>query len=92
MINNGIYERDFLIGRPNLTLKNFKCQNITCQKDDKFKKFKEGYLCECGYYTDNKYEIELQHKLKLYCKSVPCPYNKTKMNKDCLKCPFIGER
>jgi hypothetical protein len=93
IIKNGLYNRDILIGRPNLSLKNFKCQNITCNKTDKFKKYTDdSYICECGYITKGKHEIEQTHKIKFYCKTKSCPENKVKMTKECLKCQFIGER
>ncbi len=91
-MRDGLYNRDVLIGLPNLTLKNHKSQNITCGKHDKFKKYKGNYICECGYIADGDNEIEYTHKVKLYCKSTPCIYGKVKMNKECLKCSFIGEK
>lgn len=96
MINNiedFKYNRDMLIGRPNLTLKDIQCKNIMCKKTDKFKKYKDGlYLCECGYIYIGNPKIEITHRIKLYCKVISCPYNKTKMDKNCLSCEFIGER
>lgn len=93
LIKDGMYNRDILIGRPNLTLKDLKCQNITCNKTDKFKKYKENvYICECGYITKGEYEIAATHKVKFYCKTKKCPESKTKMDSLCLKCEFIGER
>jgi hypothetical protein len=92
-IKENSYDRSVLIGRPNLTLKNFQCQNITCNKTDKFKKYKEGiYICECGYITKGDHEIETTHKIKFFCKTKSCPERKTKMTKECLKCQYIGER
>lgn len=89
-----IYDRSALIGRPNLTLKDVECKNITCGKKDKFKKYKDNiYLCECGYQLRGEFEIETQHKISFYCKAKKgCPEGKTKMNKECLRCKLIGER
>lgn len=94
LIKNPLYDRSILIGRPNLTLKNFKCQNITCNKTDKFKKYKDDntFICECGYITNGNFEIEQTHKIRFYCKSKSCPINKLKMDKSCLQCEHIGER
>jgi hypothetical protein len=93
-ILDGKYDRNLLIGRPRLSLKDFKCQNITCGKEDQFKKYKEDYyLCECGYMVRGDFEIKETHKVKLYCTSPKnCPDKKTKMDKNCLKCSLIGER
>lgn len=92
IIRDGLYNRDVLIGRPRVTLKDFKCQNITCNKIDQFKKYKDGlYICECGFITKER-EIEITHKVTFYCKSTPCIHNKIKMTKECLSCEFIGER
>jgi hypothetical protein len=94
-IEDMAYNRDVLIGRPRLTLKDFKCQNITCNKSDQFKKFNdEKYICECGYIAEIKeHEIEEKHKVSLYCKANKgCIYGKDKMNVACLKCELIGER
>lgn len=93
LLKDGIYNRDILIGLPKLKLKNFKCQNITCGKDNQFKKYKNNtYICECGYIAEGNLEIEESFKIKLYCKSPSCICNKTKMDKTCLKCEKIGER
>lgn len=92
-MNDFAYDRKLLIGRPRLTLKDFKCQNITCGKDDQFKKYKEDtYLCECGYIAIGDFEIEATHKIKFYCKTKPCVEGKVKMDAKCLKCEFIGEK
>jgi hypothetical protein len=94
-IESFAYNRDVLIGRPRLTLKDFKCQNITCNKDDQFKKLdEENYICECGYIARiAEHEIETKHKVKLYCKSNKgCIYGKEKMTMACLKCELIGEK
>lgn len=94
VIKRNNYDRSILIGRPKLTLKNIKCQNITCGKSDSFKHFKEKgyYICECGYIIKGEVEIQETHKIKFYCKSTPCIDGKTKMDSQCLKCEFIGER
>jgi hypothetical protein len=93
MIKKPVFDRSVLIGRPNLTLKNITCGNITCNKRDKFKKYKEDmFQCECGYYAIGDFEIEATHKVKFYCTTKSCPENKTKMDKSCLQCSFIGER
>ena len=94
MIKDGKYNRNILIGRPNLTLKNFQCQNITCNKTDRFKKYKEDiFICECGYMTEGNFEIETTHKIKFYCTTPKnCPDKKTKMDKNCIKCACIGEK
>lgn len=93
LIKEGLYNRDILIGRPNLTLKDFKCKNITCNKTDKFKKYKDNlFLCECGYIAKGEHEIIATHKIKFYCKTKNCHENKTKMDSQCLKCECIGER
>lgn len=94
IIKNNSYDRNVLIGRPNLTLKDFQCQNITCNKTDKFKKYKDEstFICECGYIVKGQFEIEQMHKVKFYCKTKPCIEGKTKMDSQCLRCEFIGER
>lgn len=87
------YNRDILIGRNKVSLKNFQCQNITCNKIDQFKKYKDGqYLCECGYITTGEYEVEETFKVKLYCQTGRCIYGKEKMDKSCIQCEKIGER
>jgi len=87
------YDRKVLIGRPNLTLKDLICKNITCNKKDKFKKYKDDmYICECGYIVNGDVFIEESHKVKLYCQKGKCIFGKEKMNRDCLKCEFIGEK
>jgi hypothetical protein len=93
LIKSNSYDRKVLIGRPNLTLKNITCGNITCNKRDKFKKYKEDlYMCECGYLAIGDFEIEATHKIKFFCTTKSCPESKSKMDKNCLKCQFIGER
>jgi hypothetical protein len=93
LIKKALYDRKVLIGRPNLTLKNFQCQNITCNKKDKFKKWKNGqFICECGYITKGNHEIEETHKVKFGCSSKCCPQGKKKMDTGCLRCEFIYEK
>lgn len=93
MIKKNEYDRNILIGRPNLTLKGVKCQNITCGKTDKFKKYKENmFICECGYIIEGNHEIETTHKIKFSCKAKICPEGKVKMDSQCLKCEHIRER
>lgn len=92
IMKDGYYNRDVLIGLPRLVLKDFKCQNIVCGKHDQFKKFKENYICECGYIATGEFKIEQTIKPKLYCKTSPCIEGKTRMNIECLKCKFIGEK
>lgn len=88
-----VADRQILIGRPNLTLKDINCGNITCGQSDKFKKYKSNsYLCECGYILYGEYEVEETHKVKFYCKAKQCPESKGKMDKTCLQCELIGER
>lgn len=93
-LKKSIYNRDILIGRSKLRLKNFQCQNITCNKTDEFKKYKENqFICECGYIAEGEFEIEMTIKVKLYCQAgSKCIYGKAKMDRDCLKCEKIGER
>lgn len=90
--NDYLYDRSFLIGRPNLKLKNAKCGNILCNKNNKFKKYKDYYICECGYILKGKHKIEEQYKIKLYCQAKKCVFGKNKMDKACLTCKLIGER
>jgi hypothetical protein len=93
MIRENLCNRDILLGRPNLTLKNIQCGNITCNKRDKFKKYKDNmYLCECGYILQGEFEIEETHKVKFGCSKKDCPEGKSKMTADCLKCNYIKER
>lgn len=93
LIKKAFYDRKVLIGRPNVSLKNFHCQNITCGKTDKFKKYKnEQFICECGYITLGKHEIENTYKVKFGCSSKNCPQCKKKMDTNCLRCEFIYEK
>jgi hypothetical protein len=81
-----------LIGRPNLTLVDYKCHNIVCGLDNKFKMYKpDHYICQCGFEIEGKFEI-IKHAPKLYCGIKKCNIGKTKMDMSCVKCEYIRER
>lgn len=81
-----------LIGRPNLTLVDFKCKNIVCGLDNKFKLYSEdNYICQCGFEIQGKFET-IKHPLKLFCGTSKCDTGKTKMDMSCIKCCHIRER
>lgn len=93
-LGNLLVDRRILLGRPKLKLKGKSCMNLACMKDDSFKKLKDNiYICECGYETYGEFE-EVKMKVKLYCGKghIPCPEDKSKMDKGCLTCPYLSER
>jgi hypothetical protein len=53
---------------------------------------KHVYICKCGVrliLPEDQFEFA---KVKYGCSAGKCPYGKSKMDKDCLKCKYIYEK
>ena len=53
---------------------------------------KHTYICKCGIRLILKEEDFEFAKIKYGCSAGKCPFSKTKMDKDCLKCKYIYEK